>query len=393
MLPLPSIWVRRLLLFVRLLGLLTAVACRNAPNSPLPAEAQTVTPQVIVVTATPDGSENSAIAASSPVPIEMTVVVTVVVTATPAAETATEQPTATATLEPTATLLPEPTATPLPEPTAVIAVSDLDWLAYLNYFRQLAGLSDLTENIDYSFGGNNHSRYMVNTGRLTHFERNDVEWFSPEGDAAAKKSNIAASQGASSPDQWAIEYWISAPFHLIPIIDPELTQVGFGVYRSAGNTYNMTAALDVLRGVQRGSTTATYPILFPRDGGETWVIRHSLFEYPGPKASCPGFPNYPDPVGAPIVAQIGSGGQTPRVSAHSLSANGIELPHCIFDETNYVNADETQQQIGRIILDERDAIVILPRQPLVPGTRYNVRLVVNGQPIEWSFTAVNKPKN
>jgi uncharacterized protein YkwD len=399
MLPLPSIWVRCLLLFVSLLGLLTAVACNNVSNPSLPAEAQAVTPQVIVVTATPDGSENSAIAASSPLPIEMTVVVTVVVTATPAAETATEQPTATATLEPTATveptatLLPEPTATPPPEPTAVISVSALDWLPYLNYFRQLAGLSDLTENIDYSFGDTNHTRYMVNTGRLTHFEKGDVEWFSSEGDAAAKKSNIAASQVASSPDQWAIEYWISAPFHLVPIIDPELTQVGFGVYRSAGNTYNMTAALDVLRGVRRGSATITYPIMFPRDGGETWVIRHSLFEYPGPKASCPGFPNYPDPVGAPIVAQIGSGDQTPRVSAHSLSANGIELPHCIFDETNYVNADETQQRIGRIILDERDAIVILPRQPLVPGTRYDVRLVTNGQPIEWSFTAVNKPKN
>ena len=380
--------------FISLVVLFLLVACSNAP---IPAPAEAATPQVIVVTATPDAAEVAVF--NSPVPIEVTVMMTVVVTATPGEETAvaptaTEEQTPAPTVEPTSTPMPEPTATPSPtlEPTP-LPVPPPDWLGYLNYFRGLAGLPDLIENVDYSFGDSNHSRYMANTSRLTHFEREDVEWFSSEGDQAARKSNLAASQVASSPDQWAVEYWVSAPFHLIPIIDPTLNEVGFGVYRSAGNTYNMTAVLDVLRGVHRSSEPVNYPILFPRDGGETWVIRHSLFEYPNPKTSCPGYPNYPDPVGAPIVVQIGSGDQTPRVSAHSISVDGVELPHCIFDETNYVNPDETQQRVGRLILDSRDAIVLMPRNPFVPNTQYDVRLVVNGQVIEWSFTAVNKPKN
>lgn len=367
--------------------LLTAVACSNAPTSVGGSE---TTPQIIVVTATADATRAEAIA-NVPVPVEVTVITTVVVTATP--EPATPTPEAVPTLEPTATSSPTPeptiTPTPLPEPT----VDQPAWLIYLNYFRNLAGLPDLEENQDYSFGGSSHSRYMVNTGQLTHFEREESEWFSNEGDTAARKSNLAASQVATAPDEWAIEYWISAPFHLVPIIDPELQEVGFGTYRSAGNTYNMTAALDVLRGARRSSSPVTYPIVFPEDGGETWVIRHSLFEYPNPKSSCPGYPNYPDPVGAPIVVQIGNGQEKPRVSAHSITVNGIEIPHCIFDETNYVSPDETQQRVGRLILDARDAIVLMPRYPLVPGTRYDVRVVVNGQTIEWSFTAVNKPKN
>lgn len=375
--------------FIYFFVLLTAVACNNAPTS---GETNQVTPQILIVTATADAADIAAVT-NVPVPVEVTVITTVVVTATPMPNTPT--PEATATLEATATATssptPEPTITPtpLPEPT----VDQPGWLIYLNYFRHLAGLPDLIENQDYSFGGSSHTRYMINTSQLTHFEREESEWFSTEGDTAARKSNLAASQVATAPDEWAIEYWISAPFHLIPIIDPKLQEVGFGVQRSTGNTYNMTAALDVLRGVRRNSSPVAYPILFPQDGGETWVIRHSLFEYPNPKTSCAGYPNYPEPVGAPIVVQIGGGSEKPRVSAHSIKANGIDVPHCLFDETSYVNPDETQQRIGRQILDSRDAIVLMPRNPLVPGTEYEVQVVVNGQAIEWRFTAVNKPKN
>lgn len=373
----PSTWGLLLLIVI-----LSAACSEPAPPA---------TPQVIVVTATSD----SAVAQVEPTPVVVTVVVT------PTEDAAAPEPTATATspapteeptpIPPTETPLPEPTATPIPEPTATPAPPQPDWLAYLNRFRAMAGLSDLVENVELSYGDLQHSRYMVNTDRLHHYEVNDVEWYSEEGNVAAKNGNIAASQVASAPDEWPIEYWISAPFHLVPIIDPQLREVGFAVQRNSVGEFHMAAAMDVLQGFSTEAVSLTNPILFPGDGAETWVIRHSLYEWPNPKTSCPGYPGYPEPVGPPIVVQVGLGSRTPRVSQHSFSVEGFELPHCVFDETNFTNPDAYQQEIGRIILDERDAIVLMPRHPLEIGKTYTVRLVVDGEEIEWSFTAINKP--
>jgi hypothetical protein len=42
--------------------------------------------------------------------------------------------------------------------------------------------------------------------------------------------------------------------------------------------------------------------------------------------------------------------------------------------------------LGRNILNARDAVVLIPRDPLTPGTRYTVSITVNGQTHAWSFT-------
>ena len=47
---------------------------------------------------------------------------------------------------------------------------------------------------------------------------------------------------------------------------------------------------------------------------------------------------------------------------------------------------------GRLILDKRDAVVIIPRSPLEVGKSYTVTLVVNGETITWSFDAVSPPR-
>lgn len=63
--------------------------------------------------------------------------------------------------------------------------------------------------------------------------------------------------------------------------------------------------------------------------------------------------------------------------------------HCVFDETNYTNPDSSAQSLGRSILNSRDAIVIMPREPLVSGARYTVSITVNGTEYTWSFTALD----
>ncbi|MEM7111160.1 MAG: CAP domain-containing protein [Chloroflexota bacterium] len=325
----------------------------------------------------------------------------------------TVEPPIRSTVLPTVTLVPTKIVpTPLPEPTAVPAPAQPDWLTYLNKFRAITGLAPLIETEALSFGAQQHSRYMTYTDRLEHVQHKDVEWYSPEGHEAAKNGNIVGSYSVKASDQWAIDYWISAPFHLIPMIDPELRAVGYGATRHRVGQFQMTAVLNMQKNQsnnpllspedqtdlnrQHDHTTEpaslTNPILFPGRNAETWVIKHSIFEWPNPKTSCPGYPNYPEPIGPPIVVQIGSGNRTPNMTQPtSFSVNGNELDHCVFDETNYTSPNARQQRIGRIILDQRDAIVLLPRHPLEPGKTYTVRMVVNGVEIMWHFTAVNPP--
>jgi len=62
------------------------------------------------------------------------------------------------------------------------------------------------------------------------------------------------------------------------------------------------------------------------------------------------------------------------------------LEHCVYDETSYTNPDGSDQSLGRSILDARDAIVLIPREPLTPGSSYTVSITVSGQTYAWSFT-------
>jgi hypothetical protein len=62
------------------------------------------------------------------------------------------------------------------------------------------------------------------------------------------------------------------------------------------------------------------------------------------------------------------------------------LEHCVFDEGTYRNRDAAQQQLGRRILASRNAIVLIPRAPLKPGSRYRAVVDVNGRRIDWTFS-------
>jgi uncharacterized protein YkwD len=262
------------------------------------------------------------------------------------------------------------------------------WLTYLNHFRTLGGLPALQNSPALSSGSLLHSRYMVlNDTPIAHSQSSNNPLYTPEGNQAAKNSNIFATTQIQADHTWAINFWISAPFHLTPIIDPRLETVGYGGFNAPNGTFRMAAVLDVHS--ERGSgSDATYPVYFPGDGTTTWVVRHSLFEWPDPLASCPG---YQRPTGSPIVLQLGDGSITPRVTSFSLAVNGRVIESCLFTETSYTNPDNYAQATGRKILDEQDAIVIMPRSPLLGNSTYTATVVANGQAYAWSFTTGSSP--
>ena len=308
--------------------------------------------------------------------------------------TATTQPTqeatASATAQPT-----EPSAPPATvPPTATVAptaVPGPDWLRYYNQFRTQAGLPQLSENTAWSAGSLAHSQYMMNNSLSVHAEDPNKASYSAAGNESGQNGNIAISGWEGASDLWPIDYWMTAPFHAVPMLNPRLTQTGFGVFRDVNNSFKMTATIDVSSKRNLGELPAgiTYPITYPRDGGELWVLRYSLPEFPNPLVACGGLQK---PVGSPIILQIGDGSLVPSVTHTSLtSSNGTALTHCVIDETRYINSNAYQQQQGRLILDKQDAIVLIPARPFTVGETYTASITVNGETVEWSFTAVTPP--
>ncbi len=317
------------------------------------------------------------------------------VAATPTTEpTPDASPTATAVAPPPDTPTPvpatptaTPTAEPLPSPT--IVALDPDWLRYLNGFRAAAGLPSLSEDSAWSAESGLHSRYMVLSGDVGHSEDPDSPFYTSVGNAAGDAGNIAIGNLSSAPFQWAINYWLSAPFHAVPMLDPQLAVTGFGEYRDPGGILAVGATLDVERGLGPLPDGVEYPILWPGNDSVTWVLRYSLPEFPAALSHCTG---YSQATGAPIILQLGDGRLTPNVTATTILRDGEPLAHCQFDETNYTHPDAWTQRSARAILDQRDAVVLIPFAPLVPDATYAVRVDANGQTYTWSFrTAAGPP--
>jgi uncharacterized protein YkwD len=256
-----------------------------------------------------------------------------------------------------------------------------EWLDYLNYYRGLADLPPLTENAEWSLGSQFHARYTVKNDILVHNEDINNQWYTSEGRAAAQSGNLMASYDVESNDQHAIDVWMQAPFHALGILDPRLQKVGFGSYREADGGLQMGATMDVLRGLGEIPLAIHFPVMWPAKGA---IVPLSYYwgEYPDPLTSCPG---YAPPSGLPIILQMGSGALNPVVSAHMFLQDKTPLENCVFTESTYANPDQVAQDLGRAILDHRDAIVLVPREPLAPGTSYTVSIVVNGITYTWTF--------
>src|ERR1700694_4845019 len=86
------------------------------------------------------------------------------------------------------------------------------WLDRFNAWRNNTGLSQLTESAAWSQGDVNHSIYMVKNNVITHYETVGAPYYTTDGDAAGRNSNIYVSSSTSTADTEAIDFWMQAPF-------------------------------------------------------------------------------------------------------------------------------------------------------------------------------------
>jgi hypothetical protein len=265
---------------------------------------------------------------------------------------------------------------------AVPARADADWLARLNAYRSVAGLNPVQENSAWYDGCLKHAIYVVKNDTLVHAESPSAPYYTDEGNACGTSSNVVAGPLPAS-DTDAIDAWMRAPFHGVGMVDPRLVQSEFAAYREADGGFEAAAALDVIRGRIGGFIPTGYPVLWPGDQSSLPLTTYWGGEYPDPLASCSG---YAAPTGLPIIVQLGEGFSVPQLTGASVTSGGVSLEACAFDETSYANPDANAQALGRAVLGIRNAVVIIPRQPLEVGHTYEASLSANGTTYAWSFS-------
>lgn len=313
------------------------------------------------------------------------------VPATAVSATSTLPPiTSSSTTTQTPTVLPTliPTNTPMP-PTPTVPPDPLLWLEYLNEVRWQSGMPRVTLDEAISMGAQAHSEYMGrNDNPVARMQLVNNPFYSDEGRIAAYRSNIYALSVPGGTDLWSMNFWLSAPFHALGLLDPQLERVGYGRFRDDLGLVKVASVLDVQSGLSDAPPNVTYPIYYPPNGGTSFVLRQSLLEYPEPTASCPGFEK---PTGPPLIVQLGDGRLTPNVTEFQVWVDGVPVETCAFDETTYSNPADFAQVRGRELLNWRDAVVLIPRHPIGVGQQVQARVVANGSVYAWGYTAVAPP--
>lgn len=259
---------------------------------------------------------------------------------------------------------PASAASPTPIP------ADAPWLSVVNYYRAMAGLGPVTENPSWSDGAYKHSCYMLLNG-ISHDEVPGRPGYTAEGRAAGQSGNVAVTSVLDAPARRSIELWLTGPFHAIGVLRHNLTQTGFGLCRNpATSPYKSAATLDVLRGLDRNKPRPSWPIVFPGNGTTTNLDRF-VAESPDPRTFC----GWSGGGGLPVIAMMP---ETFSSVTGSITGPTGPLQTCVLHQGN-------TSGVAASILGGDHAAVVMPRNPLLPGT-YQVTVTTNVRTVSWSFT-------
>jgi hypothetical protein len=266
------------------------------------------------------------------------------------------------------------------------------WLTEINQYRAAAGLDPVIENPAWDTGIAHHLTYLENTPAQyrtgayasAHTENPASPYYTADGAAEAGYSDLALG-GATTPLR-AVDTWLAAPFHAIGMLRAQLTQVALAVDPAKG-----FAGLDVIQGIDGTQPAATAPILFPGPGITTGLTTFGG-ESPDPRETC-GWQKL-DPIGLPLVVLLPSApaaGATASLSGPGGTESTAGGTLCLVDASTYHSSDPVYGPNGASILQSDNAVLLIPRHPLVSGT-YTADLQLPGQAaVDWPFSVKAPP--
>jgi uncharacterized protein YkwD len=285
---------------------------------------------------------------------------------------------------------------PAAAPTS--GVAGPTWLDALNRYRAISGLAPVENDEATSRGGEAHARYLVENyrneishgigiGANMHREDPSNRWYTAAGARAANSSDVAQWPGPIPPPSpaWAIDGWMSAPFHRLSMLNPRLRTASMGNW-CEGPICVVTLNVVAGAAATMPTTSLVQPVRFPAPNS-TIAMNSGEIEWPDPLSACHG---YVAPIGLPITLQLAFF-RTVKLDDYSLTLDSPKagaptpIPACGIDGTTYVSPDPEAQRRARDILKVFGAVIVVPRAPLVPG-RYTVSITADGQPYSWSFT-------
>jgi len=243
-------------------------------------------------------------------------------------------------------------------------------LTYLDEIRrtaldgQAAEVESLTLEPELSEAAALHARYLdLNPEQKSvwpdvHEEFSDRPGFTPRGSLAGSRSVISF---ASDPIE-AIDSWMGTVYHRLPLLDPGLFAVGFGV---AEGVVVLDAGSLVL------APWKDHAVFWPPPGATDVPVAFQS-EIPTP---LPGVDLAT--LGYPITAQIH------RVEPE----NALTLTLQLYAGDSVVDAYRISPE-APLNLEHvpPDAWALVPKQPLAAGARYTVRAAWEGKEKVWSFT-------
>lgn len=275
-------------------------------------------------------------------------------------------------------------------------------LPLVNERRQRAGLPPLVEEPSWTVGAQNHADYIIRNngigtgnGRSFQPENASQSGYTTSGNDAATNSLQVLSYSPGILPRNLVSYWARGAFTSLLMLDPRLQRTGGG-YKVDPYT-GTSAVLDVLRG--RNPAMVVGPTTFPRAGAavvaecpeRTSYVACAGDDYPPVVGFCniPSTNPYTYPTfGLPLWIQFG-GSVNPVVSAATLTTGSTSLPVCTVTADTYTapGAPATQA-LGRSILRDRGAVVLVPPSTLPAGRTYTATVTVNGQQYQWTFDVV-----
>lgn len=132
-------------------------------------------------------------------------------------------------------------------------------VARLNLFRANAGLEQVTLSKKLSEGCYAHARYLLQNwnhpsakGIGMHQEDPKLPGYTEEG----RRAGLASVIATGSPGVDSVEDWMATLYHRIPLLDPDLREIGFGMVR--GGPRSWITVLDSKSGV-KGGGVRVYP--------------------------------------------------------------------------------------------------------------------------------------